>query len=223
MSLFHDEEDGDGEPTRGLPQKLPDDETIVWQGKPSGFRLAVEAFRIRWIAAYFAVFAAWKSFSLAASGAPMSEILGGFATLLVAAVAGGSIILALGVLMARAALYTVTTKRVVLRYGVAIRKYVNVPFAIIEAAALKSHGGDAGSIALKTSAESKIGYLHLWPFARPFRFARPEPMLRALPVARAAADALCAAMKRRSPATVSIVEPERARVSASPAPAPAAA
>ena len=51
--MSHD--DFNFEPIRGLPEKLPEGEHILWQGSPDFRRLAREALGVRWIMAYFAI------------------------------------------------------------------------------------------------------------------------------------------------------------------------
>jgi hypothetical protein len=128
-----------------------------------------------------------------------------------------AVLYAIAYAMARATIYTITDRRVVLRYGAAIRKYVNVPFGAIAAVSLKRQGAVA-SIALKPASGLKMGFLHLWPHARPFRFNAPEPLLRALPDADSAVAALCGAMKRHAPDGVTISQAATAPAG-SPAPA----
>lgn len=207
MKLFHDEEDGSVEPVPGLPDKLPEGERILWQGRPDAFAFALSVFHLRLVAAYFIIATGWRSLELAARG-NTGEIIGAIALSAGAAVGAFGLCLLLAWLMTRSTIYTITSKRVVLRYGVAIRKYINVPFAQISAAALKSHGKRKGDIALAAAGKAKVAYLHLWPHARPFRFARPEPMLRAIPDAPPVAGLLCRAIKDRSPSTVTLTPPE---------------
>jgi hypothetical protein len=49
------------EPVRGLPERPPLGEEILWQGAPSWWRLAVEALSLYWVAGYFVAFAAWRA------------------------------------------------------------------------------------------------------------------------------------------------------------------
>ncbi len=192
------------EPVPGLPEKLPEGEQIIWQGKPHALTLAVHAFHIRFVALYFVLFTLWRIAAIASRDGSSAEMIDVVTTSTIAGAGGIALLIGLTWLMARATIYTITNKRVAMRYGVAIRKYVNIPFAVIGAAALKRHGGDAGSIALSTSEETRIGYLHLWPHARPLRFNKPQPMLRAVAKADNVAQTLCTAMKEFAPASVSI-------------------
>lgn len=211
-TLFHDEEDGNPEPTPGLPEDLPAGERVLWQGKPNGLTLAVHALHIRFVAIYIAVFTIWRIAAIAARDGATSEMANVVATSFLGAAIGGGLLYGLAWLMARSTIYTITNRRIVFRYGVGIRKYVNIPFSVVEAASLKRHGAIAGSIALSTTRETKIAYLHLWPHVRPWRYAAPQPMLRALTNAEDVAAVLCKAIKQNAPSTVNVTLGSRATV-----------
>src|SRR5262249_37799636 len=97
-------------------------------------------------------------------------------------------------LSARATVYTVTSRRVVLRFGVALPLAVNVPYRIVRSAGLRIDSGGTGDIALSLTGDEKIAYLALWPHARPWRLRHPEPMLRAVPAATEVAQILSSAL-----------------------------
>ena len=120
-------------------------------------------------------------------------------------------------LAARSTVYTVTSRRVVMRTGFMLTVTYNLPFRWIGAADLKTHPDGSGDIALRLTGETRLAYLMLWPSVRPWRFARAQPALRAIPDARAVAELLAGAMRADEAARV-------ARVSAgSPATHPIAA
>ncbi len=48
------------EPVPGLPERLPEGELILWQGRPDAWALAREALNLNWVAGYFAVLALWR-------------------------------------------------------------------------------------------------------------------------------------------------------------------
>ncbi len=199
MSVFHDEEDGVQEPIEGLPEALPEGEDVLWRGKPGALTFAIHALHIRLVAAYFAVMAGWRMAAHAAQGGDATAIMGVALSSLTALALAMGLLCLLAWLMSRATVYTITNRRVVLRYGVAIRKYVNLPFPKLAAVSLKRHGQGAGDIALEIEAPGRVGYLHLWPHVRPFRFSNAQPMLRAIPDVDAAADTLCKAMTAHAP------------------------
>ncbi len=185
----------DFEPIRGLPGDLPEGETILWQGAPNWLTLAEQAFHIRAVATYFAAMLVWRTAGAVIGGvAPTKAVVSAAAVTPIALLAIG-ILAFMAWLNSRTTVYTITNKRVVLRFGAAIPKAINFPFGIIESAALKPLGKTDGDLALSLKAPNKIAFLQLWPHARPWRLAAPQPTLRALPNARAAANILAAAME----------------------------
>ncbi|MEL6112670.1 MAG: photosynthetic complex putative assembly protein PuhB [Pseudomonadota bacterium] len=199
MSLFHDEETHGGEPSRGLPQLLPRGEKVLWQGAPRPLALAIHALHIRPIGLYFAGLMVWNVIGGLSNGVALGPALANALPMGVAGLFAVGILFVIARMMARASVYTITTSRVVIRSGVALRKYINLPFAQIAAVALKARGGDAGDLALElTNTRNKsaaVPLLHLWPHARPFRLLRPVPLLRGLSDAKTPATVLVDASK----------------------------
>ena len=181
------------EPVRGLPGKLPPGEHIVWQGEPDWRALARSVFHVRLVAGWFAL---CGGLSLLAGG---TGLLGLGITLSVA-VAGLALLGLLARAQAKTTVYTLTNRRIVLRFGVALQKAVNVPLAQIGSADLKPIGTDFADIAFTTVDRFPLGWLQMWPHVRPWALARPQPMLRAVPVAAAAiiGEALAAADPARA-------------------------
>jgi hypothetical protein len=183
------------EPVRGLPERLPPGEHMLWQGAPCWQVLARRAFHARKVAAYFAVLVAWA----VASGLQDGLTAGELALTAVRSVVLGALAVAvlagLAWLSARSTVYTITNRRVVLRIGMALSLTLNLPFRVIESAALRVNPDGTGDIPLTlTPAGGRIGWLHLWPHARPWQLRRPQPMLRAIPDAERVADLLADAL-----------------------------
>lgn len=195
----------DFEPVPGLPETLPKGERMLWQGSPQWRSLALRAFRLREVAIYFAALMAWRFVStLVAGGSGMDAIQ--HALDLAPLLAGVAAILAgIAYMSARSTVYTITSERIVMRYGMAVPLVLNIPFSRIESAAAGQHGDGTGSVVLRLRPGERIGYLVLWPHARPWRYGRPEPMLRSLPDADAAASTLARALEAHSGA----VQPRR--------------
>lgn len=204
MKFFHDEEDGPAEPVKGMPERLPEDEKILWQGRPSAFALAINAFRLRWVIGYFIVMSLYRVANLSANDAATAQVTEAvFGSLIFCAVAI-VLILGLSFAMSRAALFTITNDRVVLRYGAAIRKYVNVPFSKMTGAQLKRRSARVGDISLQLSGPGQPPYLQLWPFARPFKYSHPEPTLRGMENAEEIAQILARAVYDKAPEKVQL-------------------
>ena len=169
------------EPQYGLPERLPADERILWQGSPDARVLARSAFHLRKLVLYFAVLIALQAAHVAADGAAVADVL-----LAMVWSAGLSALGLLGVwtlawLTARTAVYTVTDRRVVMRIGIVLTLTFNLPLRTIESAAMRQGPEGHGDIVLALKGPDHIAWLHLWPHARPWHLARTQPMLRALP------------------------------------------
>lgn len=178
----------DFEPIRGLPEDLPADEQIVWQGTPDWRVFARSALYTRWVAGYFVALAAFALVTGSVGGA-IATGLAGLAAL--------GLLALFAVLVAKTTVYTITNKRIVFRIGIALNKCINIPLKVIGAADLRSHGAGFGDIAVSLTAAHRLGYAVFWPHVRPFHFREPQPMLRALPDAEKVARLLaqsCAAV-----------------------------
>jgi Bacterial PH domain len=156
----------------GLPGPLPAGERIVWQGRPEWRALARRAFKVRWVAAYFAAL-------LAARAAAVPD-LSRLAPLALAAAGCLGLLTLLAWLNARAAVYTITTRRVVLHVGVALPTTWNLPFKCLAAADLKVQAEGDGDIVLQLTPPNRIGWILLWPHAQPWHVAPARPALRAI-------------------------------------------
>jgi hypothetical protein len=122
------------EPIPGLPAKLPEGEKILWQGSPGVVALAIHAFRARAITVYFAVIALWRCAAMASSGATTADILEVMSAIAMFFAVAMALIFTLAYLMKKETIYTITSRRVVLRFGVALRKTVTIPFRLIASA-----------------------------------------------------------------------------------------
>ncbi len=184
------------EPVKGLPERPPEHEIILWQGRPDTFALARDAFKITWITAYFVVIVAWRASVGAADAGLAGAVAFGlpYVGLWLAAMA---VIFALAAVVARTTVYTVTSARVAMRIGAALTVTLNLPFRQIARADLTTRGNGTGTIALETLGETKFSYLILWPHCRPGHVRVTKPALRAIPEAAKVAAILAEAAESR--------------------------
>lgn len=182
------------EPIPGLPAQLPEGERILWQGSPSWSGLAVQAFHVRKVAIYFAALMTWRVAEVRMAGGGWEIALAKAAGLLPLALAGVTILLLLAYLYARSAIYTITSRRVVIRSGVALPITLNLPFKRIDGAGLKLRADGSGDLPLKPSQDDRVPLMACWPNNRPWRWSKPEPMLRSVPDAARVAEILAAAL-----------------------------
>jgi hypothetical protein len=194
------------EPIKGLPERPPTGEEILWQGRPNAWRLAVEALNIYWVAAYFVVFFGWRALVAGATVPFWTAVQIGSPFLVMGAVACFLLWL-VAFVQARATVYTVTNRRVALRIGAALTVTLNLPYRWIGSAELDLRQGGTGTIALSLIGETRLSYLNTWPHVRPWHMKRTQPALRCIPdaerVAKLIADAAAARLNepevRRKP------------------------
>jgi hypothetical protein len=191
---------GLGRVPHGLPGPLPKGESMLWQGAPAWKNVAFRVLHVRKLLIYFGTLALiclvrsimvetqqmwWSLFALLFLGSLAIAMLTVFAYF-----------------VSRTTVYTITEKRVVLRIGVAISMSLNLPFAMVESADLRLFRDGSGDIPLLLSGETRVGYITLWPHARPWRTRRVQPMLRSVPDAERVAQLLARALAASAGQTV---------------------
>ena len=168
------------EPELGLPERLPKDEQVLWQGSPDTKALLSKVFHIKILGIYFGLLLAYRVVSGLSDGENFLEI--GIAAIRILALSGLGLglIALIAYLMASTAVYTITNKRVVMRIGIVLNMSFNFPLKMIESADCGVSKQGIGDIYLKLSKGTKIAMFHLWPHARPGKWAAPQPTLRGI-------------------------------------------
>jgi hypothetical protein len=209
----------DHEPVPGLPERLPDGEHLLWQGSPDWRVLALKTFHVRKVALYFAALAVWRVVIVIADGHGAIDALAAGAFVALLGTAAFGVLATLAWLYGRSTIYTITDRRVVLRYGVALPMALNIPFKAIAAAAVARQPRGTADIPLTLTDGTRISYLHLWPNVRPWHVSRPQPMLSAVPEGQRVAEILGRALQA---AYGQQVQQDSAGRMPAPAPAPRA-
>jgi hypothetical protein len=191
MNAEHNGHEHELEPQHGLPERLPHDERLLWQGTPDLSAMALRVFHLRKLTIYFVVLLALTAGALASDDSSLAEI-----AVTIGWLAAGVALASIGSLAwmtARTTVYTLTSKRIVMRIGIVLTVTFNLPLKRIAGADLRSLSGTVGDIALRLREDDHIGWLHLYPHARPWQLKHPEPMLRCLPEAATVAERLAQA------------------------------
>jgi len=196
MKAHHEHE---FEAALGLPEDLPRNEYIVWQGQPDWRQMAIEAFHVRKLAIYFALMVLWQGVHLVDGQVTAITMLKQLGTSI------GLAMLALGLLTwsaywsAQATMYTLTNKRIIMRIGIVLSLTFNLPLKKITSCDLQLNKNETGNIALGIASESPIGWLNLWPHVRPWRVSSPQPTLRCVPKAARLAEQIFQAWRQVNP------------------------
>jgi hypothetical protein len=168
------------EPQFGLPERLPSDEFIVWQGSPDVAALAYSAFHFKKLALYFAALILVCAWPPLEAGAGLMAVLSAIQWITPLAVIALATVWMLAHFTARTTVYTITNKRVVMRLGIVLTVTFNLPMTQLASADVRVLQNGFGDITLALKGADRIGWVHLWPSVRPWRIAKPEPTLRAV-------------------------------------------
>jgi hypothetical protein len=212
--MSHD--DFNFEPVRGLPERLPEGEHILWQGSPDPWALAKEALMLRWVGGYFAILAVWRA-GVSSATEPFATALSHAIPFIVIGTLACAILYGIAWIQAKSTVYTLTNKRVGLRIGAALTMTLNLPYQWIGNANLDLRKGGTGTIAFELIGDTRLSYLMTWPHVRPWKMARTQPALRCIPEAEKVARIFAEAAESR------VSEPQIARIVPTPAHAAMAA
>jgi hypothetical protein len=185
----------EGEVMPGLPGLLPEGEYVRWQGRPDWRDFAITALHVRKLAIYFAILLAIRIAFDMQAGAPLAQSVAAASGLVVLALLALGVLTLLAWLMARAACYTITNRRIVIRCGVALSFSVNLPFARVVGAGFRQRASGHGDIPIKLDGQTNPSFIVLWPHVRPWSLGRLQPMLRSLPDGERAAAVLADALR----------------------------
>ena len=168
------------EPQFGLPERLPSDEFIVWQGSPEIDALAASAFHIKKLVVYFIlliVACAWPALEAQAGALAVLQAIKWIAPL---SLLGLASVWLMAYMTSRTTVYTLTNKRVVMRLGIVLTVTFNLPLKQIASSDVRLLEAGFGDITLALQGSDRIAWVHLWPSVRPWRISKPEPTLRAI-------------------------------------------
>jgi len=191
----------------GLPEALPAGERILWQGGPQWGALCLHVFHLRKLAVYFAAIMALQALYLL--GGPQAAIGPSLAVSALAAAAALGLLALTAWLVARTTLYTLTSRRVVMRIGIVLTITLNLPLRQLRGADLLVHADGHGDVSLALAGDKRIGWFHLAPHARPWALRDPQPTLRCIPDAQAVGRRLMDAWHTANPgvATRTVASP----------------
>ena len=184
------------------PADLPAGETVLWRGKPDWRHLALDAFGAPWVAFYFTGIGVWHLATALHDGASRADALAAGSVVLMPMALALSLVALLAWLSARATVFTVTDRRIIMVYGVALPALINLPLDTVETLKVRRGFAGRGDLAFSLPRKGRLSFHQLWPYARPWHLFPASPMMRAVPKAEEVkvivAGALRAAAEREA-------------------------
>ncbi|MCH2093883.1 MAG: PH domain-containing protein [Rhodobacteraceae bacterium] len=195
--MAEDLDDFHVEPVRGLPERPPEGEKILWQGAPNSWALAREALSLYWVAGYFVLLAAWRGGVTWDRSESVAMGLKATVPYLVMGIVACAVLALIALVLAKTTVYTITNRRVAMRIGAALTVTLNVPYTMLGSADLRMRRDGTGTIALDLMGTTRLSYLVCWPHVRPWHMSPTQPALRAIPDAKAVSAILAEAARTR--------------------------
>jgi membrane protein YdbS with pleckstrin-like domain len=159
------------EPVPGLPKRLPEGEAMLWQGSPDWRAFAVNAFHLRKIGVYLGILVGWQVLTAVYDGRTMAETVSRGVLFTALAVVALGIVAGAAWLYAKSCLYTITSRRLVIRHGAALPVTVNIPYALVDGVDLQPLANGRGNIAVTLKRGERASLVALWPSSRSRRSA----------------------------------------------------
>jgi hypothetical protein len=198
----------------GLPGPLPKGERILWQGRPRWRTVALRVTHVRKLAIYFGALLLWYVVSKLAGGMDLHELAVNTAKLFGVALAPLALLSGYAWAVERTTVYTITSRRVLIKFGVGLSMTINLPFSKIDGAALRLAPDGTGDISLAIARDQRVSYVIQWPHVRSWYWGRTQPSLRSVPDAERAAQVLGRALAASAEAAVQPAPVVRPRVAA---------
>jgi hypothetical protein len=178
-----------------VPGPHPVEEALHWSGAPHWRGTAVRIWRVPLAAFYFALLLADGTRAAFGHTPAAAAARQGDAALLIIGLLAVGLLSLLSWLTTKTTTYTVTDSHLILRYGIALKATLVIPFGAIDHVAVRVNRDHTGDVAVRLKGGRRVAYPKLWPHVRPWRWLSAEPMLRCVPQA-GAVGALLARMVR---------------------------
>jgi hypothetical protein len=192
--MSHGHDDFAFEKIRGLPADLPAGEKLLWQGSPKWQSLALNTYYVRWVAIYFAALVLWRVGVGMESGLTLSGVALSCVWIAALGCIASGVLSGLAYLSARTTVYSITSRRVLLRHGIAVPMTMNIPFDLLDSADLRVRRDGTGDLSVSLLRGQRVAYLITWPHLSPGYVTSPRPSFRSIPDPKKAAEILRTAM-----------------------------
>ncbi|MFN8667757.1 MAG: photosynthetic complex putative assembly protein PuhB [Gemmatimonadaceae bacterium] len=179
---------------QGIDEPLPEGEEILWSGSPQPRAVARHVIHERGWLVYLAMLAVGVVVSASGTHSFGDVVKLAIPPLLVMAVVWVAI-RGYASQIAKTTEYVITSRRLVLRAGVAFPIVINVPLRMVDEAGMRVFPDGTGEVQVRLSPKVKLAYIALWPHVETLRhLANPRPKLRGLADPKGVGEALSRAI-----------------------------
>jgi hypothetical protein len=191
----------------GLPEALPPNEYVIWQGQPEWKQVAIDAFHVRKVVIYFALVIALQLLHLLEREPSLTVIAQQLATSVLLASLAAGLLTWCAYLTSTATMYTITNRRIVMRIGIVLTITLNLPLKKIVSCDLLNLNKKTGNIAICVLSGCPVGWFNLWPHVRAWRINNPQPTLRCIAQAERVGQLIFQAWRLECPSEQLVTQP----------------
>ena len=166
-------------PPKDILSIIPKDEKIIWYGRPDLRRFCLTALGLKYIIIYLIIiffsiiYARYGDFNFI-------EILQVLFPYLISCFLAVLLLIIVGISQVLPTIYVITSKRVIIRSGLALIFMINVPFDKIASIDKNLYKDGCGNISFKLINNKRVPFFASWPSVRPWYFNNPEPTFRCI-------------------------------------------
>jgi len=166
-------------PPKDILSIIPEDEKIIWYGRPDLRRFCLTALGLKYIFFYLIIiffsilYARFGDFNfIKIVQVLFPYLISSFLAVLLLIIIGTSQVLP--------TIYVITSRRVIIRSGLALIFMLNVPFDKIASIDKNHYSDGSGNISFKLISNKRVPFFASWPSVRPWYFSNPEPTFRCI-------------------------------------------
>lgn len=166
-------------PPKDILSVIPKDEVIIWHGRPDLRRFCLTAIGIKYILVYLIIitcsiiYTRYGDFNLI-------TFLQVLVPYLLSCCLAIILLVIVGISQVLPTVYVITSKRVIIKSGLALIFMLNVPFDKIASIDKNHYSDGSGNISFKLISNKRVPFFASWPSVRPWYFSNPEPAFRCI-------------------------------------------
>mgnify|MGYP001213734411 CR=1 FL=1 len=169
----------DKPPPKDVLSIIPEDENVIWHGRPDLRRFSISALGLRYLILYLLVVSLTTFFSNYGN-LSLSIFLQMMFPYVICCCLAAIIMVMIGISQVIPTVYVITSKRIIIKSGLALIFMLNVPFDKVANIDKKVFNDGCGDISFKLIGNKRIPFFAGWPSVRPWYFNNPEPTFRCI-------------------------------------------
>ncbi|MED5532311.1 MAG: photosynthetic complex putative assembly protein PuhB [Pseudomonadota bacterium] len=170
----------DKAPPKDVLSVIPENEDVIWHGRPNLRRFSLSALGLRYLMLYLLVISI-TTFLSNFGNVTLLLFLQMMFPYIISCCLAGIILVMIGISQVMPTVYVITSERIIIKSGFALIFMLNVPFHKMANIDKKVYNDGCGDISFKLIGNKRIPFFAGWPSVRPWYFNDPEPTFRCIP------------------------------------------